>query len=117
MVGPWARSVRSANESRGGGQAEVQAGDRRSAIESARQALSALIGGILTQALFGAGNTRFVMLVELVLHFFCPGPPALAVWHHASPGPAGELGLGRDLRAAAHGRVDLEVPSRRLEDD
>jgi MATE family multidrug resistance protein len=27
------------------------------------------IGMILTQALFGAGNTRFVMIVELVLHF------------------------------------------------
>lgn len=27
------------------------------------------IGMILTQALFGAGNTRFVMIVELILHF------------------------------------------------
>jgi MATE family multidrug resistance protein len=27
------------------------------------------VGMILTQALFGAGNTRFVMLAELVLHF------------------------------------------------
>ncbi len=27
------------------------------------------VGMILTQALFGAGNTRFVMIVELVLHF------------------------------------------------
>lgn len=27
------------------------------------------IGMILTQALFGAGNTRFVMLIELLLHF------------------------------------------------
>jgi len=27
------------------------------------------VGMILTQALFGAGNTRFVMLTELVLHF------------------------------------------------
>jgi putative MATE family efflux protein len=31
-------------------------------------------GMILTQALFGAGNTRFVMIVELVLHFFCLVP-------------------------------------------
>jgi Na+-driven multidrug efflux pump len=29
---------------------------------------------ILTQALFGAGNTRFVMLVELCLHFCCLVP-------------------------------------------
>ena len=34
------------------------------------------VGMILTQALFGAGNTRFVMLVELVLHFFCLVPLA-----------------------------------------
>ena len=31
---------------------------------------------ILTQALFGAGETRFVMVVELVLHFFCLVPLA-----------------------------------------
>lgn len=31
---------------------------------------------ILTQALFGAGNTRFVMIVELVLHFTCLVPLA-----------------------------------------
>jgi len=35
-------------------------------------------GMILTQALFGAGNTRFVMMVELVLHFFCLVPLAWA---------------------------------------
>jgi Na+-driven multidrug efflux pump len=34
------------------------------------------VGMILTQALFGAGNTRFVMLVELVLHFGCLVPLA-----------------------------------------
>ena len=34
------------------------------------------VGMILTQALFGAGNTRFVMMVELVLHFFCLVPLA-----------------------------------------
>ena len=33
-------------------------------------------GMILTQALFGAGNTVFVMVVELVLHFFCLVPLA-----------------------------------------
>ena len=33
-------------------------------------------GMILTQALFGAGNTRFVMIVELVLHFSCLVPLA-----------------------------------------
>jgi len=31
---------------------------------------------ILTQALFGAGNTKFVMFVEFVLHFFCLVPVA-----------------------------------------
>jgi MATE family multidrug resistance protein len=34
------------------------------------------VGMILTQALFGAGNSRFVMLVELVLHFLCLVPLA-----------------------------------------
>jgi len=34
------------------------------------------VGMILTQALFGAGNTRFVMGVELVLHFTCLVPLA-----------------------------------------
>jgi multidrug resistance protein, MATE family len=32
------------------------------------------VGMILTQALFGAGNSRFVMIVELVLHFGCLVP-------------------------------------------
>ncbi len=31
---------------------------------------------ILTQALFGAGNSRFVMIVELILHFTCLMPLA-----------------------------------------
>ncbi|HEX9295307.1 MAG TPA: MATE family efflux transporter [Polyangiaceae bacterium] len=34
------------------------------------------VGMILTQALFGAGNSRFVMIVELVLHFSCLVPLA-----------------------------------------
>jgi len=34
------------------------------------------VGMILTQALFGAGNTKFVMVVELVLHFVCLVPLA-----------------------------------------
>jgi multidrug resistance protein, MATE family len=34
------------------------------------------VGMILTQALFGAGNTRFVMIVELILHFGCLVPLA-----------------------------------------
>jgi len=34
------------------------------------------IGMILTQALFGAGNTRYVMIVELLLHFTCLVPMA-----------------------------------------
>jgi MATE family multidrug resistance protein len=33
-------------------------------------------GMILTQALFGAGNTRFVMVAELCLHFLCLVPLA-----------------------------------------
>ena len=33
-------------------------------------------GMILTQALFGAGNSRFVMIVELILHFGCLVPLA-----------------------------------------
>jgi Na+-driven multidrug efflux pump len=34
------------------------------------------VGMILTQALFGAGNSMFVMVVELVLHFTCLVPLA-----------------------------------------
>jgi len=34
------------------------------------------VGMILTQALFGAGNTKFVMVVELILHFGCLVPLA-----------------------------------------
>jgi multidrug resistance protein, MATE family len=34
------------------------------------------VGMILTQALFGAGNSRFVMIVELILHFGCLVPLA-----------------------------------------
>jgi len=34
------------------------------------------VGMILSQALFGAGNTLFVMIVELILHFTCLVPLA-----------------------------------------
>jgi multidrug resistance protein, MATE family len=34
------------------------------------------VGMILSQALFGAGNSRFVMIVELFLHFLCLVPLA-----------------------------------------
>jgi multidrug resistance protein, MATE family len=34
------------------------------------------VGMILTQALFGAGNSKFVMVVELILHFTCLVPLA-----------------------------------------
>ncbi len=34
------------------------------------------VGMIFTQALFGAGNTRFVAIVEFVLHFTCLVPLA-----------------------------------------
>jgi Na+-driven multidrug efflux pump len=34
------------------------------------------IGVICTQALFGAGNTKFVMVVEMILHFTCLVPLA-----------------------------------------
>jgi Na+-driven multidrug efflux pump len=39
---------------------------------------------VLTQALFGAGNTKFVMFVEFGLHFFCLVPLAYlcGVWLH-----------------------------------
>ncbi len=53
---------------------------------------------ILTQALFGAGETRFVMVVELVLHFFCLVPLAWLL------GKVLGLGLvGVWLAAAAYG--------------
>ena len=53
---------------------------------------------IPTQALFGAGETRFVMVVELVLHFFCLVPLAWLL------GKVLGLGLvGVWLAAAAYG--------------
>ncbi len=53
---------------------------------------------ILTQALFGAGETRFVMIVELALHFFCLVPLAWLL------GKVAGLGLvGTWLAAATYG--------------
>ncbi len=46
-------------------------------------------GMILTQALFGAGNTRFVMLVELCLHFCCLVPLAWLLGVHLHFGLVG----------------------------
>jgi MATE family multidrug resistance protein len=46
-------------------------------------------GMILTQALFGAGNTRFVMIVELILHFLCLVPLAWALGIHFQLGLVG----------------------------
>jgi Na+-driven multidrug efflux pump len=34
------------------------------------------VGMIVTQALFGAGNTRFVAIAEFILHFTCLVPLA-----------------------------------------
>jgi MATE family multidrug resistance protein len=47
------------------------------------------IGMILTQALFGAGNSRFVMIVELVLHFACLVPLAWVLGVHYEMGLIG----------------------------
>jgi Na+-driven multidrug efflux pump len=47
------------------------------------------VGMILTQALFGAGNSRFVMLAELLLHFTCLVPLAYLLgitFHGGLPG-------------------------------
>src|SRR5206468_1056875 len=47
------------------------------------------VGMILTQALFGAGETRYVMLVEFGLHFGCLVPMAWIfglVLHFGLPG-------------------------------
>jgi MATE family multidrug resistance protein len=52
-------------------------------------------GMILTQALFGAGNSRFVMIVELILHFGCLVPVAWLL------GITLELGLNGIWSAAA----------------
>lgn len=52
------------------------------------------VGMILTQALFGAGNTRFVMIVELILHFTCLVPLAWLLGITAGFGLMGIWGAG-----------------------
>jgi MATE family multidrug resistance protein len=47
------------------------------------------VGMILTQALFGAGNSRFVMVIELVLHFTCLVPLAWLLGIHWEMGIVG----------------------------
>lgn len=44
---------------------------------------------VLTQALYGAGETRYVMLVEFVLHFFCLAPLAWFLAIHLEIGIMG----------------------------
>lgn len=63
------------------GDSSLKAEVVRIAIPSLRLAagaLSPLAGAalVLTQALYGAGNTRFVMVVEFILHFGCLVPLA-----------------------------------------
>jgi Na+-driven multidrug efflux pump len=48
------------------------------------------VGMILTQALFGAGNTKFVMIAELILHFTCLVPLA---WLLGVTGGFGLVGI------------------------
>lgn len=50
------------------------------------------VGMILTQALFGAGNSVFVMVVELILHFTCLVPLAYLLGIHFGFGLAGVWG-------------------------
>lgn len=52
------------------------------------------VGMILTQALFGAGNTRFVMIVELILHFTCLVPLAWVLGISAGFGLMGVWAAG-----------------------
>jgi len=64
------------------------------------------VGMILTQALFGAGNSRYVMLVELFLHFTCLVPLAYA-WESRSTAGYRVSGRGGGLRGSfgdGHGR-------------
>ena len=75
------------------------------------------VGMILTQALFGAGNTRFVMFVELVLHFTCLVPLAWLLGITLHGGLVGIWRRGGGLRGAAFVGDDLEVRERRLEGD
>jgi len=50
---------------------------------------TAAAGLVLTQALYGAGETRFIMMVEFVLHFFCLVPLAWFLAIHLDMGVLG----------------------------
>ena len=50
---------------------------------------TAAAGLVLVQALYGAGETRFVMIVEFILHFFCLAPLAWFLAIHLEMGIIG----------------------------
>ncbi len=50
---------------------------------------AAAAGLVLTQALYGAGETRFIMMVEFILHFFCLVPLAWFLAIHLNLGLIG----------------------------
>ena len=70
------------------------------------------VGMILTQALFGAGNSRFVMIVELVLHFTCLVPLAYILGIALNGGLVGIWSAAVVLRGLPVGGDDLEIRER-----
>jgi len=50
---------------------------------------TAAAGLVLTQALYGAGETRFIMIIEFILHFFCLAPLAWFLAIHMEMGILG----------------------------